>query len=93
MALALTCASVWATLLFLVPDDAGDVQQLGGTVIYYLSFPLGWLSAIFDGHAVRPSQLILYLLLMISNSFLLGYSIAGLFRLFRYACGPSLSKA
>ena len=93
IALALICSCLWVTLL-LVPDNASKVQQFGGVALYYLSFPIGWLSSMFSGgHEVRPSQLIIYLVLLIPNCFLLGYSLAGVFHLFRRVCRPSRFKA
>lgn len=93
IALALIYGCLLATLL-LVPDDAGNVQRFGGMALFYLSFPIAWLSSMFSGgHEARPSRLIIYLVLLIPNCFLLGYSIAGVFHLFRRVCRPSRFKA
>ena len=88
------CSTIWATLLVVGEHLSGDLQQFAGFALYFLSFPVGWLSGIFSaGHGRSSSHAISYLLLMIPNAFLLGYSIAGVFHLFRYVCRRSRSKA
>jgi len=92
ISLAALFAGLWAMLLLAGPG-AYHVQVYGGNAIYLLSFPLGWLGGMFaGGHGGSLSQVVVYLLLMIPNSFLLGYSIAGVFHVFRYVC-PSRPKA
>lgn len=89
IALALVCGGLW-TMLLLAPANAGEVQPFGGAALCFLSFPTGWLSGVFSGgHEDRSSQLLLYLLLMIPNFFLVGYSIGRMFhgsrRLYRFS--------
>jgi hypothetical protein len=79
IAIAVLSAACWLTVAF-AGLDAYHVQVYGGYAIYILSFPLGWLTGMFSGgHGGPPSQFYLYLLLLIPNAFILGYSIAGVF--------------
>jgi|SRR5882672_3331082 len=90
IAIVVVCAVSW--LLALVDDY--HVQVYSGYAIYALSFPLGWLSGMFSGgHGGPPSQLYLYLLLLIPNAFVLGYSIAGVFHVLRRVFRFSRSEA
>jgi len=75
---AVVCAAIWLTLLS-APPDAYHVHVYGSNAIFILSMPLGYLSGMFSHtDAGRASELWLYLLLMIPNCFLLGYSVSGL---------------
>ena len=86
VSLAACIGGLWIMLLLAEPD-APHIRQYGDVIIfalYYLSFPIGWLSGMSDGgHGGRPSQLVLFLLLLIPYCFLVGYSIAGVFHLIR----------
>ena len=57
-----------------------DLKESRENTIFILSLPLGWLSGI--GSVTHPGRdrYILYLLLMIPNSFLWGYSLAAVIR-------------
>ena len=75
--LASIVTGVWAVLLF-VPDLVGTVQEYGPLVLFILSFPLAHLSGMFSHtDSGPPSELYIYLALLIPNVFVLGYSAAG----------------
>jgi hypothetical protein len=83
IAIAVLFSASWLTVAFAGPG-AYHVQVYGGYAVYFLSFPLAWLSGLFvGGHAGLPWHFYLYLLLLIPNMFVLGYSIAGVFHVLR----------
>jgi hypothetical protein len=93
IAVAVLIATSWLSLVFAGPD-AYYVQIYGERAIFILSFPLGWLAGMFTGrHGGPPHQFYLYMALLIPNSFILGYSIAGLARLLRSGSNCSCPTA
>ena len=91
--LALLCAGFWAMLL-LVPGDAAVAQEFGYVALAILSYPIAQFSGMFSHtDSGPPSELYMYLLLTIPNSFFLGYSISGGFYLLRRVCRSTHRKA
>ena len=75
--LPIVWATIWLTSLY-GPSTWSLVHVAGGIALFILSIPLAWLSGMFS-HTDRgsTSELIAYLLLMIPNCFLIGYSLSG----------------
>jgi hypothetical protein len=93
IAIAVLFVACWLTVAFAGPD-AYHVQVYSGYALYILSFPLAWILRTFsDGHGGPPSLFYLYLLLLIPNTFILGYSIAGIFNVLRRVFRSSLPTA
>ncbi len=86
--IAMAVSGIWYLLFFAGDSLGGKFQEYGGVLLYLLSFPLGWLSGMFSHTDAGPnSEVWLYLILMIPNCFLLGYSLSGLRRLFHRSLG------
>jgi len=76
--IAFIVSALWFVLFFAGDSLGGGFQEFGGVILYFLSFPLGWLSGMFSHTDAGPaSETWLYLILMIPNCFLLGYAFAG----------------
>lgn len=77
--IAFVVSALWFVLFFAGDSLGGGFQEFGGLLIDLLSFPLGWLSGMFSHTDAGPkSEIWMYLILMIPNCFLSGYSLAGL---------------
>jgi hypothetical protein len=91
---ALILMGVLATMILGSPNLGYSLEVYCGYTVWIMSFPLGLLSELFSGgHHGSFWDLVLYFILMIPNSFIWGYFLAGLIReiagLFRTA--PSTS--
>ena len=96
--LSIAFSIAWALAWFLPglfwgsPDST--LSEVGGFVcgliIMALSFPLGWMSGVIatNGGSISPGEFVGFLILSGGNFFLLGYGVAGTWRLFWRVFGP-----
>jgi hypothetical protein len=91
--LALIVAGLWLAIGLGSPNLPSFAEGWIGNALYILSFPLGWLSGMFSGgHASGRGRLVGYILLMIPNVLLWGYTASSLKNGIRLLAGHTRSK-
>jgi hypothetical protein len=93
--LCIVSATCWMPLLYALYVGQtismnSMLVEIGLTIQFFLSFPLGWLSpgVASMGHQITQNEIVCYLVLSGVNFFLLGYGIAGVWMLCRRLFTP-----
>lgn len=94
IAVSAVCSTLGIAGFILDVDSNHPVARMAGAIFYCLSYLPGHLSGLFepsglDGPPQSVGMWVAFLLLLLPNSFFIGYSVAGMYHVLKQCCRGS----